>query len=827
MIREMLQRNKGIILVLLWSFFVGFVWMAPALFGKAMHIADHDTALYYYPIFDFYAKALQSGQSFLWIPGMFSGFPVYVSQTGGFFDPVNLLIFQFLSGIDGVHLRLWLDIAATCVFSYLAARSFKMPQVIAALVGPSYLIAFHLRFLSNPVIANTLFLVPLLLFVVNELCFRDRTAISRALLVALMGGGIGLALLGGYTQIVLYALIATGLYLLLRALLHGHDNMRRFMSGAGYMAMGTVIGIIIGLPFIIPAARFLPFTPRTEAPTYAQATLKSVSLTDTVLFALPDHIYIPYVTSGRMPLYVGSFFFLCAVAAMVYAGYVLLRRYRSRSDSDSELIALGGVAVTFFILSIKYSPFYYLLAQLPLIGLFRFPYRFMYIGAFYLAILGAFGFYRMTSLSQVRVVRIVLGVLVAAYAALATSIIFLNVLTDTASHWIVERLHALVLSLNIYGLLGLAKGAEHYQARALEALNTARDFLDVTKLDILVPVLILSGATMVGAVHLRRGLSAATWYYAGVLITIATVLSIPLLRYKHFVPIADAGTAPHAALGYLEEGDEQLYRMYSFLLSEGAAEGIPPQFKLSEREERALLMYNVRGGLPNYLLYHALGSVDGYDPFESANTLRAMGLVGGEYEAGYGKSGPHERTERLLSNLDVLAMMGGKYILSGVPLQHPDLNLIAMEDVSNLNLPLYIYTHEARPRYYFAERVIERTHKDFHSLLNDGHISFADTTYVDCSGCRLVTGVGQISVRQQEPGVYEFETYTNHNELLVLSESFLPGWHVVIDGIAIDPVRVNGLFFGVLVPEGTHVVRFEYRGLLNELSILKALKIVR
>lgn len=822
----MFLRHKETLLVVAWSMFVGLVWMAPALFGKAMHIGDHDTALYYYPIFDFYAKALQSGQSFLWIPGMFSGFPVYVSQTGGFFDPINLLIFSFLSGIDGVHLRLWLDIVATCVFSYLAARSFKVPPVVAALVGPSYLVAFHLRFLSNPVIANTLFLVPLLLFAVNELCFRDRVVSSRILLVALMGGGIGIALLGGYTQIVLYALIATGLYLLLRTLLHSRNNTRLFVRGMGYMALGTVIGVVIGLPFIIPAARFLPFTPRTEAPTYAQATLKSVHPTDTVLFALPDHIYIPYITSGRMPLYVGSFFFLCAAAVMAYAGYVLLRRFRLRSDSDSELAALSAVAVTFFALSIKHSPLYYLLAQLPLIGLFRFPYRFMYVGAFYLAILGALGFSRMDSLSQIRVVRIAMWALIAVYAVLAASIAFLSVLTDTMSQWIVGRLHDLAVFLNIYGLLGLPKSAEHYEARALEALNTAREFLDITQWDIAVPVLVLIGTITIGSLYLRRGANA-TWYYAGVILTAGTVLSIPLLRYKHFVPVANAGTAAHAVIDHLEEGDERRYRMYSFLLSEGAAQGIPPQFKLSEGEERALLTYNVRGGLPNYFLYHGIGSVDGYDPFESTNTLHAMGLVGGEYEAGYGKSGPHERVERLLANLDVLAMMGGKYLVSGVELHHPDLRAIAVEHVSHLALPLYVYTLDARPRYYFAEHVTEYPHEDFRSLLGEDRASFADTTYVDCVGCGSVTGVGDISVLRQDPGVYEFETRTDHEEVLVLSESFLPGWRVTIDRVSSEPVRVNGLYFGVRVPEGVHVVRFEYQGLLNELSVLKALNIVR
>lgn len=49
---------------------------------------------------------------------------------------------------------------------------------------------------------------------------------------------------------------------------------------------------------------------------------------------------------------------------------------------------------------------------------------------------------------------------------------------------------------------------------------------------------------------------------------------------------------------------------------------------------------------------------------------------------------------------------------------------------------------------------------------------------------------------------------------------------MIIDGKEAEIVRANGLYMAVLVPEGKHEVVFEYRGMLDELTFLRALGIV-
>jgi hypothetical protein len=67
------------------------------------------------------------------------------------------------------------------------------------------------------------------------------------------------------------------------------------------------------------------------------------------------------------------------------------------------------------------------------------------------------------------------------------------------------------------------------------------------------------------------------------------------------------------------------------------------------------------------------------------------------------------------------------------------------------------------------------------------------------------------AIVRDEPRVVEVDATLSAPGLVVLADSFYPGWQATVDGRAAAIVPVNHLFRGVAAGAGTHRVRFEYR----------------
>lgn len=70
---------------------------------------------------------------------------------------------------------------------------------------------------------------------------------------------------------------------------------------------------------------------------------------------------------------------------------------------------------------------------------------------------------------------------------------------------------------------------------------------------------------------------------------------------------------------------------------------------------------------------------------------------------------------------------------------------------------------------------------------------------------------GHVELTRYDPNRVDLQTRASGDSMLVLSENDYPGWQAYIDGQAVPIVRVNYALRGVVVPAGTHNVRFAYR----------------
>src|SRR3989344_2017216 len=815
-------------LVRVCLFFAALValMLGPVFFGLVLFPSDSDLVAQYYPLFYFYSQALHAGESFLWLPDIYSGFPIYLSQVAGFLDPVNVLIFSIFSGLDGMHVRLALDFFLTLVCSYAAARSLGLSRTASALVGPSYLLAFHWRFLSNPITANTLFLMPLLLYCITRALEAKRGAWK---FVLLGGAGLGWAILGGYTQMIVYAVLFGGLFALGHYfLIESQKSIWRMIRVVYLYAAMLAVGVLLGLPQILPAAQFVPLTVRSDGIDYALVTLKVIDPGDLLLAVVPDYLYVPYVTAGRKPLFVGAVWFFLAAGAMVFALMSLALIRKIPLDlAQKRALLLTGLFIFALVAAFKWSPLFYLLHQLPVFEYFRFPFRFMFLGVFFLALLGGFGFDMLGRLLGEKAVRIV------AYLFAAISSLF--VLALACIYAFGDKLVLVLGSLLAfvgYGRLGLDKDPAHYRDALQRGIDGYQELLSFSDWIVLVPLLILLASAGAMWCVVRGTLSPTVFKKAAAALVVATFVVVFAAGWRWSAPAAALGAEGNVLTSFLTPEDKDSYRMYSFALYSSVFKYIPPQYKLSVSEEYATGELLSLGASPNTHLYTNMPSLDGYDQFMPAATLYAIDTMGGELMAGgvssYGTRTVEERRDALLNNLDLFGMMGGKYIVSGVPLSHPSLLLLAMPRVTEYGIPLYVYEYaHPTPRFYLAKNIKPLPHQDFADLASKRGADFNSWVYLDCTACGSAVGGGTTKLLQQDNGAYRFLVDVSSPSYLVLSESNLPGWIATIDGASAPMVRANGLYMAVEVPPGQHEVYFEYRGMLGEIAWLRALNIVR
>jgi hypothetical protein len=69
---------------------------------------------------------------------------------------------------------------------------------------------------------------------------------------------------------------------------------------------------------------------------------------------------------------------------------------------------------------------------------------------------------------------------------------------------------------------------------------------------------------------------------------------------------------------------------------------------------------------------------------------------------------------------------------------------------------------------------------------------------------------GNTAVREYTPGHVVVEVDAKRPALLVVAESYYPGWKATLDDAPVDILRANYLSQGVIVPEGTHRIELRY-----------------
>lgn len=209
---------------------------------------------------------------------------------------------------------------------------------------------------------------------------------------------------------------------------------------------------------------------------------------------------------------------------------------------------------------------------------------------------------------------------------------------------------------------------------------------------------------------------------------------------------------------------------------------------------------------PNTFAYYGIRTVGGYDPlYPKEYTQFLASIDNGVYS-------PNITFSRVINpknlNSSLFRYLSPTYILSFEPVTGDGITQLMKEgstilSKNNSSLPLVYFadsTLYASDSASAIELMKQASRSAFPAVVT-GNIPWDK---------QMVFGQARIVDSNLEEGSIRLKTQSDHTGVLVVGEMYAPKWSASIDGRKTDILRVNVLFMGIVVPEGSHSIRFEY-----------------
>jgi hypothetical protein len=227
-------------------------------------------------------------------------------------------------------------------------------------------------------------------------------------------------------------------------------------------------------------------------------------------------------------------------------------------------------------------------------------------------------------------------------------------------------------------------------------------------------------------------------------------------------------------------------------------------------------VYSPRGELPYaQAANRGVQAAEGLLAFQMAHAVEIIKLATGCTLSGYATGIPPCLTSEIGSRVSfsahlnprLMGLLNVRYILSSRPLDEPDLKLVA-----DFGAQQIYQNQQALPRAFVvsAARTLENEAAVLAALpqIEPGTVALLDSQLPSplagdgpAQEATIVSyqpGLVQVAVRRLSPG------------LMILSQTWVPGWRATDNGRAAPVLRVDYAFIGVYLPAGEHQVEFVY-----------------
>lgn len=363
-----------------------------------------DIVEYVYPFQNF--AATSDGIPF-WNPYTFGGMPFFADVQTGFFYPLNRILDLFVS--DGVlpfaalQLVIILHFVISQISTFYLSRKLGISKFGALIAALGY--SFSMLMICHtihPMIIYQLAWLPLVVGLLYSSYIKNKIYLG-----VLSGMVLGLSILAGHPQTILYEFIFIGLFalgLLINSLKSDNKNTLKLISS-------TLLVFILAYGLfsvqLLPAQELADLSQRAEI-NYEKSTEGSLHFKQALTTVVPNlfgtvsgedlrssSFYLQFKgVQGVHYYWETSFFF--GVLILALGLFSILVGYKDYTIMTLALISLFGFLFSLGSNSFIYDIFY----NLPYISTFRMPARMMFFVTLCFSLLAGFGFDRLYDKSK-------------------------------------------------------------------------------------------------------------------------------------------------------------------------------------------------------------------------------------------------------------------------------------------------------------------------------------------------------------------------------------------------------------------------------------------
>jgi len=382
--------------------------------GKFL-FTERDLAPYFIPARFFWVESIRHGSFPLWNPYQFSGHPFFANPQYGMLYPLNGLFFFFPFDV-AFNAIIILHFFLGGLFTYLLLKDLKVNSTGALISGLIFMLSGYLLSVHSllTILLSSVWTPLIMMFfrrAIESRGFKNEILVAIFITISFFGGGVEIVY-GNFFVLLVMAIVSPTLN---GAFVGDKPRRSKFLCSVPiYWRRIRSLMIVSILFLLLSAIQFFPFVElfhhsiRGNGISYQEATIWSFAPKDVLLFFLPDaygyfldmkkywisQCWFKTLYTGGLPIILSLIFFIAPHPPL--------------SSSGERIREFGKERKLFFILMFfsiflslgRYNPLYpFIFKYVPFFNGIRYPAKFLYIFMLVLSITAGLGFQGLTELS--------------------------------------------------------------------------------------------------------------------------------------------------------------------------------------------------------------------------------------------------------------------------------------------------------------------------------------------------------------------------------------------------------------------------------------------